>query len=48
MEEFHSAVQDNTLVLKNHTIAVTKNKMTHLQNIKSEFINGVIEQIKRR
>ena len=48
MEEFHSAVQDNKLVLKNHTIAVTKNKMTHLQNIKSEFINGVIEQIKRR
>ncbi|KAJ8307791.1 hypothetical protein KUTeg_014656 [Tegillarca granosa] len=48
MHELHSAMSDNKLELRNHTVSITKNKLTHVENVKKDFISGVITQIRRR
>ena len=50
MQEFSSCINidANLMNIKNHQISLTKNKQTHLSNIRTEFITKVIEQIERR
>ncbi|KAJ8303761.1 hypothetical protein KUTeg_018684 [Tegillarca granosa] len=48
MHELHFAMSDNKLELRNHTVSFTKNKLTHVENVKKDFISGVITQIRRR
>ena len=43
-----SAITDNHLNIRGHTISATKNKQTHLQNIRSEFIEKIITQLNCR
>lgn len=48
LEELNKCTTDNKLNLKNHTISVTQNKQAHVKNIRTDFINGVVSEIKRR
>lgn len=50
MQEFKAAINETNmkLELRNHSVAITKNKQTHINNIRKDFVQGVIEQIKRR
>ncbi|KAL5021507.1 hypothetical protein ScPMuIL_000662 [Solemya velum] len=50
MQEFKAAINETNMKLefRNHSVAITKNKQTHINNIRKDFVQGVIEQIKRR
>lgn len=48
MQLFHSALAENILDLRDHSIPVSKNKQTHLNNVRSEFIQKIVAQLNIR
>ncbi|XP_060586448.1 uncharacterized protein LOC132742139, partial [Ruditapes philippinarum] len=48
MQLFNTALTENGLDLRDHSISASKNKQTHLSNIRSDFIQKIIAQLNVR